>query len=82
MSTRRLYPTAAGGAASEVPERLAKIREAASHYNLDANYVRHLVESRQVASVKLGKYRLVDLDSLEALIASGYTPAESEGARS
>lgn len=75
--SKRLYPTMHGdGGAAVVPERLAKIREAAQTYNLDERYLRRLVESRRVASVKLGKYRLVDLDSLEGLLASGYTPAE------
>lgn len=76
MSNKRIYPTMSGDSAAPVPERLARISEAARRYNLTENYVRRLVESRRVASVKLGKYRLVDLDSLEALIARGYTPAQ------
>ena len=79
--SKRIYPhsTAPGGAV-EVPQRLAKIAEAAERYNMDRNYVRHLVESRRVASVKLGKYRFVDLDSLDRLLAAGFTPAEPGGA--
>ena len=79
-TSKRLYPTASGGGAAVVPERMAKIRETAERYNLPEEYVRLLVETRRVASVKLGKYRLVDLDSLDALLARGYTPAEEVGA--
>jgi excisionase family DNA binding protein len=54
--------------------RLAKISDAAAEYGLQVRYVRRLVEQRQVATVKLGRYRLIDLDSLDRLLAQGYTP--------
>lgn len=75
MQDKRIYATPSGEAAT-VPTRLAKIREAAEAYNLDYRYVRRLVDERRVATVKLGKYRLVDLDDLDRLLAAGYTPAE------
>ena len=55
--------------------RLAKISAVAEAWGLDQEYVRRIVEERRVASVKIGKYRLVDLDSWEQMIVSGYTPA-------
>jgi hypothetical protein len=55
--------------------RLARIREVADAYGFDEEYVRRIVEGRRVASVKVGKYRLIDMDSWEATIVSGYTPA-------
>ena len=70
--SRRIYPTATGDPAPQ-PGRLAKIRDAAHEYGLDYRYMRRLVDERRVASTKLGKYRLVDLDSLDRLLAANYT---------
>ena len=57
------------------PKRLAKMRDAAEEYGLDYRYMRRLVDERRIASVKFGKYRLVDLDSLDRLLAESYEPA-------
>lgn len=76
QDNKRIYATAAGDPAT-VPTRLAKIRDAAEAYNLDYRYVRRLVDERRVATVKLGKYRLVVLDDLDRLLVAGYTPAEA-----
>lgn len=75
MKSKRIYPTATGAPAPK-PGRLAKIRDAAVEYGLDYRYMRRLVDERRVASTKLGKYRLVDLDDLDRLIAANYTVAE------
>lgn len=73
--SKRMYPTSDGAAITPAALRLAKISEVAEAYGFDAEYVRRIVEERRVATVKIGKYRLIDLDSWEQMLVSGYTPA-------
>lgn len=80
MSTKRIYPTAAGGAAVLPDGKLYKIKAAAQERNLDEHYVRRIVEARLIPSWKVGKYRLIRLEDLDALIGRGYTPGEVIGA--
>lgn len=75
QDSKRIYLTATGDPAPQ-PGRLAKIRDAAERYGLDYRYMRRLVDERRVASTKLGKYRLVDLDDLDRVLAANYTAAE------
>jgi excisionase family DNA binding protein len=79
-SKRRIYPTAAGGAAVLPDGKLYKIKAAAQERNLDEHYVRRIVEARLIPSWKVGKYRLIRLEDLDALIARGYTPAQGMSA--
>ena len=73
--SKRMYPTSDGGAITPAALRLAKISQVAQAYGLEVEHVRRIVEERRVASVKLGKYRLIDLDSWEQMLVAGYTPA-------
>ncbi len=74
--SKRIYPTASGDSAAPVPEHLTKIKAAAAARGFEEEYVRRLVESRRIRSWKVGKYRMIQLEDLDAYIASGYTPAE------
>jgi len=79
--SKRIYPSATGeGAAVPPGGPLYKIKEAAQARNLDEHYLRRMVEDRLIPSWKLGKYRLIRLEDLDALIALGYTPGEVIGA--
>lgn len=77
MDTRskRMYPLPDGGAVTPGALRLARISEVAATWDLDECFVRRIVEERRVASVKLGKYRLIDLDSWEQMLVRCYSPA-------
>lgn len=78
---KRLYPGAGGAGAAVAPDGpLYKIKAAAQARNLDEHYVRRIVEARLIPSWKVGKYRLLRLEDLDALIARGYTPGEVIGA--
>lgn len=79
MSTsKRIYPTAAGGIApAEIPEDLHKIKAAAQARGLEEEHLRRIVEERRIPSYKVGKYRLVSLADLDGYIARGYTPAQA-----
>lgn len=74
--SKRIYPSASGDPAAPVPEHLTKIKAAAAARGFEEEYVRRIVEERRIPSWKVGKYRLVRLEDLDAYIASGYTPAE------
>lgn len=60
--------------------KLLKIRAAAEARGLEEQYVRRIVEARLIPSWKIGKYRMLRLEDLDALIARGYTPGEVIGA--
>ena len=78
MSTtanRRIYP-GADGRPVVTPTRVARISDTATRYNLPERFIRRLADERRVATVKLGKYRLIDLDDLDRLLREGATPAE------
>lgn len=78
---KRLYPGAGGAGAAVAPDGpLHKIKAAAQARNLEEPYVRRIVEARLIPSWKIGKYRMIRLEDLDALIARGYTPGEVIGA--
>ena len=81
MNGKRIYLDATGEGAAVAPTGpLYKIRAAAEARNLDESFVRRIVEARLIPSWKVGKYRLLRLEDLDALIALGYTPGEVIGA--
>lgn len=78
QTPKRIYP-GTDGRPVQAPNRVATVKQTAEQYNLPERFIRRLADERRVQTVKLGKYRLIDLDDLDRLMREGTTPAAVAG---